>query len=146
MDEVDGPGLGYVDVFDPTGVLVMRLEHGWWMNAPWGVAHAPASFSRFRNRLLIGQFGSGQIASFDPHTGEFEGLLRGPRGKAIRIDGLWGLEFGNDGTAGPSTVLFFTAGTDDEAHGLFGTLMPSKPGDDGDNDRNDHQGDGHGDH
>ena len=126
-DEADGPGLGYVDVFNGSGVLQMRLEHGKWMNAPWGMVQAPGNFGEWSNRLLIGQFGSGQIATFDSH-GEFEGLLRGPKGKPININGLWGLGFGNDGAAGPSNTLFFAAGLNDEADGLFGTLTPSKPG------------------
>jgi len=137
-DEADGPGLGYVDVFDSSGVLMTRLEHGKWMNAPWGMAHAPANFGEWSNRLLIGQFGSGEIATFDAH-GEFEGLLRGAKGKPININGLWGLGFGNDAAAGPSNTLFFAAGLNDEANGLFGTLTPSKPGigDEGDNNQGD---------
>jgi len=138
-DEADGPGLGYVDVFDGSGVLLKRLEHGKWMNAPWGMAHAPANFGEWSNRLLIGQFGSGEIATFNAQSGEFEGLLRGPKGKPININGLWGLEFGNDAAAGPSNTLFFAAGLNDEANGLFGTLTPSKPG--ADNDGDDNQGD-----
>jgi len=143
-DEVDGPGLGYVDVFDASGVLLMRLEHGKWMNAPWGMVHAPGNFGQWSRRLLIGQFGSGQIASFDADNGEFEGLLRGPKGKPVNINGLWGLGFGNDAKAGPSNTLFFAAGLNDEANGLFGTLTPSKPGNDDqgdDNEGDDHQGD-----
>ena len=140
-DEADGPGLGYVDMFDSSGVLMMRLEHGKWMNAPWGMVHAPANFGQWSNRLLIGQFGSGQIATFNAKSGEFEGLLRGAKGKPININGLWGLGFGNDAAAGPSNTLFFAAGLNDEANGLFGTLTPSKPGtgDDGDNNQGDDQ-------
>jgi len=105
--------------------------------------HAPANFGQWSNRLLVGQFGSGQIASFDAKTGEFEGLLRGPKGKPISINGLWGLGFGNDGAAGPSNTLFFAAGLNDEADGLFGTLVPSKPGkdDNGQGDDDNGQGD-----
>ena len=145
-DEEDGPGLGYVDVFDGSGNLLIRLEHGKWMNAPWGMAHAPATFGHWSNRLLVGQFGSGQIASFNIRNGEFEGLLRGPKGKPISVNGLWGLGFGNDGAAGPSNTLFFAAGLNDEADGLFGTLNPNIRGhsDDEDNgdDSNDNQGQG----
>lgn len=134
-DEMDGPGLGFVDVFDGSGVLQMRLDHGKWMNAPWGMVQAPANFGKWSKRLLVGQFGSGQIAAFNARSGEFEGLLRGPKGRPIAIDGLWGLEFGNDGAAGPSNTLFFAAGLNDEADGIFGTLTVSKHGnDDGDDD------------
>ncbi len=127
-EEVAGPGLGYVDQFTPAGTLVMRLRHGPWFNAPWAVTMAPPQhFGQLSGRLLVGNFGSGQIASFDAATGEFEGMLRGNRGKPITIDGLWGLEFGNGGTAGSATTLYFAAGIQDEAHGLFGTLTAIKP-------------------
>ena len=136
-DEVAGRKLGYVDVFDGAGTLLQRIENGPWMNAPWGLAMAPAGFGKASGELLVGMFGSGQIATFDPATGEFEGLLRAPRGRPIQIDGLWALRFGNGGNAGPTTTLFFTAGIDDEAHGLFGTItpIPKKGGDDDDDDQ-----------
>ena len=66
---------------------------------------------------------NGQIAAFDATSGQFVGMMRGKR-KPITIDGLWGLGFGNDGNAGASTTLFFTAGIQDESHGLLGTLTP----------------------
>lgn len=127
-DDVAGPGLGYIDEFTPGGALVMRLEHGPWLNSPWAVVMAPAGFGKLSGRLLAGNFGSGQIASYDPASGEFEDLMRGRRGKPITIDGLWGLGFGNNATAGPATTLFFAAGIQDEAHGLFGALTPVPQG------------------
>src|SRR5262249_29055022 len=81
--ETDGPGLGYVDVYSSTGVLMQRLEHGAWLNAPWGVALAPLDFGRFSHDLLIGQFAgggdtqsSGFIAAYDLATGKFDGMLQ----------------------------------------------------------------------
>lgn len=128
-DEVDGPGLGYVDAFDSSGNLVMRLQSGSWMNAPWGVVFAPASFFNpnplaigVSNTLLVGQFGSGQIAMFEMKRGSFVGLLHGSDGQPLTIDGLWALDFGNGASAGPTSTLFFTAGIDDEEHGLFGSI------------------------
>jgi len=35
--ETDGPGLGFVDIYNSKGRLLLRLEHGDWLNAPWGV-------------------------------------------------------------------------------------------------------------
>ena len=60
-------------------------------------------------------------------NGHFEhrGELRGTDGSPISIDGLWALEFGNNGGAGPSTRLFFTAGPNDETDGLFGSIDPA---------------------
>jgi len=123
-EEVAGAGLGFVDAFDPAGHLVMRLKSGHWMDAPWAVVGAPADFGKFGNDILVGNFGSGRIAAFDSKHGNFHGFLRGSHGLPIAIEGLWGLSFGNGGTAGPANTLFFAAGIDDEQHGLFGTLTP----------------------
>ncbi len=129
-DEIDGPGLGFVDAFDSNGVLLNRLRSGHWMNAPWGVALAPAGFGKLSGKLLVGQFGSGEIASFDPINGNFQGLLRGLHGQPLEIEGLWALRFGNGANAGPLNTLFFTAGIDGEQHGLFGTITPIHEKDD----------------
>jgi uncharacterized protein (TIGR03118 family) len=124
-DDFDFPGFGYVDKFSTKGKLLQRLKHGPWLNAPWGVALAPANFGFFSNHLLIGNAGSGQIAVYDPDNGRFDGLLRDTSGHAIQNDRLWALRFGNDQGAGPSNWLFFTAGISDEAHGLFGFFTPA---------------------
>ncbi len=130
-EEITGKGLGFVDAYSPSGVLQMRLQHGPWMNAPWGITLAPDNFGRFSNALLVGMFGAGQIVAFDPDNGEFLGVLKGRHGP-ISIDGLWGIGFGNDANAGPSTTLFFAAGIDDEQHGLFGAITPLTKGKDDD--------------
>jgi uncharacterized protein (TIGR03118 family) len=121
-DQVDGAGLGFVDVFSPSGRLLNRLESGWWFNAPWGITQAPSDFGAYSHDILVGQFGSGQINVFDPVTGKFKGQLNDSTGAPITIDGLWDIAFGGGATSGPSTTLFFTAGTDHEQHGLFGTV------------------------
>jgi uncharacterized protein (TIGR03118 family) len=123
-DEVQGAGLGYVDVFSPSGKLLRRLEHGPWLNAPWGLALAPGDFGAFSHNLLVGQFGSGEIAVYDVSSGRFVGTMQDPTGAALSIEGLWALSFGNGATAGPLNTLYFTAGIQDESHGLFGSLTP----------------------
>jgi uncharacterized protein (TIGR03118 family) len=123
-DNLDGSGLGFVDVYDTSGNLLMSLEHGNWMNAPWGIALAPSDFGSFSDDLLVGNFGSGQIAAFDPEKGKFHAILENTSGRPITIEGLWGLGFGNGANAGPNNTLFFTAGINDETHGLFGTILP----------------------
>jgi uncharacterized protein (TIGR03118 family) len=121
-DEVDGPGLGFVDVFSPFGFLLRRMQHGSWLNGPWALAMAGGDFGIYSHDLLVGQFGSGNIAVYDPVTGAFKGLLNDSTNVPIAISGLWGLSFGSGGTSGPANTLFFTAGLDDENHGLFGTI------------------------
>jgi uncharacterized protein (TIGR03118 family) len=123
-----GKGLGFVDEFDTAGNLLMRLQAGPWMNAPWAITLAPSNFGELSDRLLVGEFGSGQIAAFDSHSGEFEGLMHGSRGP-IAIDRLWSLQFGSGATAnGPNNTLFFAAGIGAELHGLFGTLTAAQNG------------------
>jgi uncharacterized protein (TIGR03118 family) len=122
-DDVAGRGHGFVDVYDTNGHLIQRLVQRGQLDSPWGLALAPDNFGRFSNDLLIGNFGNGRINAFDPETGGFRGELRDAKNRPITIDGLWGLDFGNDANAGPSTTLFFTAGLNHEADGLFGSLV-----------------------
>jgi uncharacterized protein (TIGR03118 family) len=122
-DEVAGPGRGFVDVYSTSGHLLRRLVRRGQLNAPWGLAQAPASgFGRFSGDLLVGNFGDGRINAYDPRTGAFQGRLRHEDGSPIQIEGLWALRFGN-GVTGDPTTLLFTAGIDDEAHGLFGAIQ-----------------------
>jgi uncharacterized protein (TIGR03118 family) len=121
-DDVSGAGLGYVDVFDPNGVLLHRVASRGALNAPWGIALAPAGFGNLSNALLIGNFGDGTINAFDPVLGRPLGALRGADHKPIRIEGLWGIAFGNGLAHQPVNTLFFAAGPDDEAHGLYGRI------------------------
>ena len=132
-DDVAGRGNGFVDAFDTGGHLLSRLKHGKYFNSPWGLAVAPADWGQFAGDVLVGQFGSGQIAAFDGR-GKFDGLLRNMDGSALKIDGLWALTFGNGAKNADPEKLYFTAGTNDEADGLFGNLaltQRAKHGDDG---------------
>jgi uncharacterized protein (TIGR03118 family) len=136
--ETDGPGLGFVDVYSSTGQLLQRLEHGDWLNAPWGVAVAPLDFGRFSHDLLIGQFAgggdtqsSGFIAAYDLTTGKFDGLLEDASGKPLAINGVWALSPGNvspnnnDAAAAPAAQVYFTAGPNHTTGGLLGYLTAS---------------------
>jgi uncharacterized protein (TIGR03118 family) len=123
-DDVRGPGNGFVDVFGLDGTFVKRLASQGTLNSPWGLTLAPSDFGIFSNDLLVGNFGSnGRINAFNPATGTFLGQVEDNTGGPI--DGLWGLQFGKGGagTAGPTNTLFFTAGLNDEADGLFGSLV-----------------------
>jgi uncharacterized protein (TIGR03118 family) len=126
-DDVAGQGHGFVDRFSTTGTFLGRVATRGQLNSPWGIAMAPANFGRFSSDLLIGNFGDGQISAYEPQLdGSFElvGQLRTGDHKVLTIEGLWALQFGKGAMAnnGPTTTLFFTAGPDDESHGLFGTI------------------------
>jgi uncharacterized protein (TIGR03118 family) len=123
-DEVAGPAKGIVDVFDTSGHFVRRLVSHGHLNAPWGMTIAPPGFGQFAGDLLVGNFGDGRIHAYDAETGQFDGTMRGTDNRPIEIDGLWALMFGNGTTAG-HTSLLFSAGIDDEANGLYGSITPA---------------------
>jgi uncharacterized protein (TIGR03118 family) len=122
-DENHGAGLGFVRVFDTDGHLLLRIEHGAFLNAPWGIALAPGDFGPFSHRLLIGNFGDGTIHAFNAVSGKFEGTLLNSTGATLAIDGLWALSFAGDNAKnGVATELYFTSGPNDESDGVFGKL------------------------
>jgi uncharacterized protein (TIGR03118 family) len=123
-DEAHGQGLGAVDMYDLQGNLLGRVAQHGQLDAPWGLAFAPSTFGRYAGDLLVGNFGDGQINAYSENSGGFhqEGTLRQNGGGKLAIDGLWALEFGNSASNGSPNTLFFTAGPDDESHGLFGTI------------------------
>jgi uncharacterized protein (TIGR03118 family) len=124
-DPVGGVGFGFVDVFNTHGRLLQRLQHGDWLNAPWGVVLTPGNFGEFSHTILVGQFRGGTIAAYNPVTGRFMGNVLNPDGTTFTSSGLWALQFGaGNANSGPATTLFFTAGPDGEVNGLFGTLTP----------------------
>jgi uncharacterized protein (TIGR03118 family) len=123
-EENHGPGLGFVDEFDTNGNLLRRVISDGALDAPWGLALAPAGFGDFGGALLVGNFGDGRINAFDPNTGMLLGSLLDLGGNPIEIEGLWGLAFGNTGPGFSPNKLYFAAGIDDEANGLFGSLEP----------------------
>jgi uncharacterized protein (TIGR03118 family) len=127
-DEVDGPGLGFVDMFGNGGHFLGRLGTRGPLNAPWGIALAPQGFGRWSGALLIGNFGDGHINVYNPTVdrhGHLGQLLR-PSGRPMVIPGLWGLMAGNGNAAKTGEVLF-SAGPSDESHGLVGKFVPQIP-------------------
>jgi uncharacterized protein (TIGR03118 family) len=120
--EAHGPGLGFVDRFTDLGVNTKRIATRGPLNAPWGLAIAPAAWGSFAGALLVGNFGDGRINVYqDDH---FAGQLRDASHKPITIDGLWALQPGTASTGGTNAV-WFTAGPNDENDGLLGQFIPN---------------------
>jgi len=119
---VAGAGLGYVAIFDAHGVLLKHLISGGSLNAPWGIALAPANFGPLSGKLLIGNFGDGTVNGFDPASGAAGGTLMHADGTAISIPDLWGIAFGNGVNNQPTTTLFYAAGVNGEADGVYGRI------------------------
>jgi uncharacterized protein (TIGR03118 family) len=129
-EEEVGAGLGIVDQYSLSGELLHRVATRGKLNAPWGVAWAPAKFGKASGALLVGNFGDGRINVFrQDKKGRWKkaGQLLGSDRKPIWVDGLWGIGFGNDAAAGPSTSLYFAAGPEDEKHGLYGSITADTP-------------------
>lgn len=118
-DDDKGPGRGYVDIFTTSGMLVKRFASQGTLNSPWGITLAPDDFGQGPNTVLIGNFGDGRINVFKT-DGAFKGQLTHV-GAPLTIDGLWEITFPGN-IPGDHEQLFFTAGPDDENHGLFGYI------------------------
>jgi len=130
-DAIAGGGLGYVDEYSPDGVLIARVARRGLpkapLNAPWGLAMAPADFGGFGGDLLVGNFGNGKISAYQPPATAggkwiYKGQLRVATGAIIKIEGLWAIAFGNGSAAGPTNSLYFLSGPTGESHGLFGVI------------------------
>lgn len=144
-DDVPGRGRGLIDVFYVDSGEFDRFAAGSRaggriseMNSPWGLALAPSTFGSHAGQLLVGNFGSGTIMTFDT-DGEFRGLLKGTEECPVTIDGLWGLTFGASGASGVAEDLYFTAGPNGESHGLFGVIQTVNESDDDDDNNECHQ-------
>jgi hypothetical protein len=124
-----GAGNGVVDVFDLNGNFVARAVTGGNLNAPWGVAVAPAGFGIFGGDLLVGNFGDGIINIYNPTTFAFLGQLTDGTGKSISYPSLWEIVFGASNAtpagAGDPNTLYIAAGLANEAHGLFAAIANS---------------------
>lgn len=127
-DNVDGAGLGLVNIFDANGTFVKHLvATGAALNAPWGMALAPADFGTLGNMLLVSNFGDGKINGYDPATGAFIGSVTNSAGAAFAMPGLWGISFGNDAANQPHNTLFFAAGLNNEVNGSYGRIDLGSP-------------------
>jgi uncharacterized protein (TIGR03118 family) len=127
-DEITGAGLGYVDTFDFSGNLVSRFASAGALNAPWGIALAPAGFGSLEGDLLIGNFGDGTINVFAPNGSSLAtsmGPIMGNNGQALALPGLWSLVFGDGDSDKPVMTMFYTAGFADQTDGVFGSITVS---------------------
>jgi uncharacterized protein (TIGR03118 family) len=117
----DGAGHGFVDRFTTIGTHAKRVASAGALNSPWGLDVAPQKFGKFSGDLLVGNFGDGKIHAYNPHNGRFVGTLTDTKGHVIKIERLWSLLTGDAVAGGPNSV-WFSAGPDNEQHGLLGVL------------------------
>lgn len=124
-DDQKGVGNGYVDIFKMDGTFVKRFASQGKLNSPWGIEKAPQGFGQGKSSILVGNFGDGRINVFEAFEGEFMGQIKSAStGMPLTIDGLWGITFPDGNISGDNpNKLYFTAGPNDEGHGLFGYIM-----------------------
>ncbi len=125
-EDTSKPGQGRLAEFGEDGKLVAVWNDGGHLSAPWGLAVAPADFGKLSGDVLVGNFGDGSIAAFDPQTHDFVDVLRDAKGKPLKVEKLWGLMFGNGASLGDSNALYVAAGPKDEKNGLFGSIRVAK--------------------
>ncbi|MEP7374076.1 MAG: TIGR03118 family protein [Chitinophagaceae bacterium] len=144
-----GNGKGFVSIFRTDGSFVKRFASKDELNAPWGVAMAPATFfseairydnddhygddhhgyghyNHDKNRepqpaILIGNFGDGRINVYSLR-GKFLGQLKSNK-RIIKIDGLWAITFPPTTSTNNPNRLYFAAGPNHETDGLFGYII-----------------------
>ncbi|HET7890599.1 MAG TPA: TIGR03118 family protein [Candidatus Sulfotelmatobacter sp.] len=121
-DPIHAAGAGYVTLFDTQGNFVRRVASQGNLNSPWGATIAPSTFGMFQRALLIGNFGDGTINAFDLNSGNLLGQLQDAHGNVITNASLWELLFDARGQTGNPNTLYFTAGLNNEQHGLFGAI------------------------
>jgi uncharacterized protein (TIGR03118 family) len=122
-EEEPAPGAGRLAEFSPDGKLVAEWDGGRYLNAPWGLAKAPAEgFGPSSGQLLVSNFGDGTVAVLDPASHKAVDFLRRPDGHRVEIGGIWGLSFGNGVSLGNANSLYFAAGPGPEVDGIFGRL------------------------
>jgi uncharacterized protein (TIGR03118 family) len=120
------PG-GVVDEYDANGNFIKRIATGGPLSAPWGVVLAPAGFGSFGNDLLIGNFGNGEILAYDATSDLFLGTINGSNGQPLVNDHLWALETRAVGSGFDPNAVYFSAGINNEADGLFGRINTNTP-------------------
>jgi len=120
-EEVKAKGKGRIAEFSEDGKLIAVWKDKGMLNAPWGMEVAPDSFGALAGKMLVGNFGDGTITVFDPETKEATGKLM-VGGKPFKLEGLWGLQFGNGATLGDGNALYVAAGPEDEKQGAFGVI------------------------
>jgi uncharacterized protein (TIGR03118 family) len=126
-DDVKGAGNGFVERVDIFGTVKASVRHRDVLNSPWGLVLAPSSFGKVAGDLLVGNFGDGAIHAFRADNLAPRGALHVDQDQKnkrpeLKIDGLWALIVGNGARGGDTDKVYFSAGPNGEADGLFGSL------------------------
>lgn len=125
-EDTSKAGMGRIAEFNEDGKLIKVWQDGGKLSAPWGMTFAPEGFGALSGTLLVGNFGDGTIAAYDATSTAFKDVVRDEKGKPLMVDKLWGILFGNGESLGDADALYFAAGPNDEADGVFGSIRSIK--------------------
>ncbi|AYV84985.1 MAG: hypothetical protein Satyrvirus1_71 [Satyrvirus sp.] len=118
VHELDGPGNGFISVFNFDGSFVRRFTSRGVLNSPWAMIPAPCECGFPPGSFLVGNHGDGRINVFDC-DGKYVGPLLNQSGLPMVIDGLWGLA----PRYADFNEIFFTSSTDENNEGLLGSIV-----------------------
>ena len=108
--------------FDTDGNLIRVWEDNGLLQAAYGVAYAPDNFGGLSDTLLVGNFNTGTVVAFDPNTHTAIDYVRDSAGKTLVVNGIWGMVFGNGASLGDTDSLYYAAGPNNAADGVFGHI------------------------
>lgn len=117
VHDLDGPGHGFISVFNIDGSWVKRFTSRGVLNSPWAMIPAPCECGFPPGSFLVGNNGDGRINVFDC-SGKYVGPMLNQEGIPLHIEGLWGLaplytDF---------TEIFFASSADEEKDGVVGSI------------------------
>ncbi len=118
VHDLDGPGHGYISVFNLEGGFIRRFTSRGVLNSPWAMIPAPCECGFPPGSFLVGNNGDGRINAFDCN-GRYIGPLLNQAGLPIVIEGLWGLaphytDFNE---------IYFASAPDENVDGLVGSIV-----------------------
>ena len=118
VHDLDGPGHGFISVFNLDGSFVRRFTSHGVLNSPWAMIPAPCECGFPPGSFLVGNNGDGRINVFDCN-GRYVGPLLNQAGLPVVIEGLWGLaphytDF---------SEIFFASAPDENTDGLVGSIV-----------------------
>lgn len=107
---------GFIDIHNEYGIYVNRFSSDTALVSPWGLIDAPKDFDRRDGTILVGNFGSGQINSYNRGGTRIGQVYLKSSTTPLVLSGLWGLYNYCD-------KLYFASGPNSEADGLVGYLV-----------------------
>jgi len=118
LQNLDGPGNGYISVFNLDGSFVRRFASRGVLNTPWAMIPAPCECGIPPNSFLVGNNGDGRVNIFD-YNGRYIGPLLNQSGLPVMLEGLWGLaphytDFNE---------IFFTSSANENIDAIVGSLI-----------------------